>query len=348
MDMYDFIRPMLAEAIADGAFPSAVAAVGCGGTVYGRFAAGDARLGTRFDIASMSKIFGPTMLALQAIDRGDLTLYDPLARFFPDAPADKAAITVLQLMTHSGGFEPTFYLEDEIDDPVDAARCILRHPLAAPPDGTPRYSCMGYILLGKLLERLYGAPLDVLAKAHVFGPLGMADTAYCPTGADIAPTEVDPATGAAWCGTVHDENARFLRGVSGNAGVFTTLEDAIRLVSTLARGGDGFLSPAVMRRATQNHTPGHDAHRGLGFHLGGTPASFMGDLFPADSFGHTGFTGTCFAVDPHTGFYAILLTNHVHPKRGGEKLFRFRRAFHNRVYAAFTREHQRPDGLGCR
>lgn len=335
MDSYSFLDQMVTDAIADDAFPSAVVAIGQRDEVFKRRAYGDANLDMRFDLASMSKIFGPTMLALRAIDDGTLTLYDPLSRFF-DAPEDKAGITILQLMTHTGGFTPAFWLFEETDDPAEATGCILRHPLAAAPDGVPRYSCIGYILLGKVLEAVYGMPLDRLAAERVFAPLGMADTCYRPTGGNIAPTEIDPATGAALCGVVHDENARFLGGVSGNAGVFSPLEDCIRLVSMLACGGGGFLSPAVLRRAIANHTPGQDAHRGLGFLLGGTPGSFMGDLFPTDAFGHTGFTGTSFVVDPHTGLFVILLTNHVHPKRGKEKLFRFRRAFHNKIYASFS------------
>lgn len=336
MSEFDFLYTLLREGVHTGCFPSAVAAVGLKDRVFFKCAAGDADLDTRFDMASMSKILSPTMLALLAIEDGDLTLDDPLARFF-DAPEDKADITVRHLMTHTGGFTPSFWLSDETDDPADAAACILRHPLEAAPDGTPRYSCMGYILLGKILEKVYGAPLDELARSRVFGPLGMAHTGYTPTGANIAPTEVSPKTGVAWHGIVHDENARFLRGVSGNAGVFSDIHDVIRYASMLARGGEGFLAPATFRQAIRNHTPGQDTHRGLGFHLGGVPYCFMGDLFPAESFGHTGFTGTSLAIDPTTGLYAILLTNRVHPSRSNEKLFRFRRVFHNRIYASFSR-----------
>lgn len=333
---FSFLQPLLASAVSDGAFPAAVAAVGMGSGAPVLAAAGAADLDTRFDMASMSKILSPTMLALRALEEGMLTLADPLSRFF-DAPQDKAGITVLQLMTHTGGFEPAFWLFEETEDPDDAAGCILRHPLAAAPDGVPRYSCMGYILLGKILERVYAMPLDKLAGARVFAPLGMARTGYNPAGGNIAPTEVDPATGIAWQGVVHDENARFLRGVSANAGVFSDIRDCCRYAAMLATGGGGFLAPATLRRAITNHTPGQEAHRGLGFHLGGTPGSFMGDLFPAASFGHTGFTGTSLVIDPGSGLYVVLLTNRVHPERTNEQLFRFRRALHNRVYAAASR-----------
>lgn len=335
MNTFDFLQEMLETAVQDGVFPSAVAAVGVRDTVLFRGAAGDADLDTRYDMASMSKILGPTMLALRAVEDGDLTLWDPLSLFFSDAPEDKAGLTIFQLMTHTAGLVPAFWLSEETDDPKEAARCILRHPLEAIPDGTPRYSCMGYILLGKVLETLYGQPLDVLARERVFLPLKMHHTGYRPAGDNIAPTEVDPATGIAWRGIVHDENARFLQGVSGNAGVFSDLQDCILFATMLSTHGGDYLSTACLDRAIRNYTPGQDVHRGLGFHLGGTPACFMGDLFPDASFGHTGFTGTSLVIDPASGLYAVLLTNRVHPNRANEKLFRFRRQFHNRIYRSF-------------
>ena len=327
---YAFLNDMLQSAVSDGCFPWAVAAVGRRDRVLARAAAGGADFQTRFDMASVTKILAPTMLALLTIEWGSLTLYDNVSRFF-DAPADKADITILELMTHTAGFEPHFFLSG---DPDDAACAILRHPLAAARDGTPRYSCMGFILLGKILEKIYNAPLDEAAHAHVFESLGMSSTGYNPSGGNIAPTEADPVTGKVLCGVVHDENARYLGGVSGNAGVFSDIDDMILFASMLAREGNGFISPATLRKAIRNYTPGHDVHRGLGFHLAGTPENFMGDLFPDSSFGHTGFTGPSIAVDPETGLYAILLTNRVHPTRDNDKHLRFRRCFHNRVYAS--------------
>ena len=192
---------------------------------------------------------------------------------------------------------------------------------------------MGYIVLGKVLETVYGRPLDVLAHERVFEPLGMTHTGYCPMGGNIAATEVDPGTGIAWQGIVHDENARFLRGVSANAGVFSDIHDMIRFAQMLARGGDGYLSPATLRRAIACQAEDGEVRRGLGFHLAGTPENFMGDLVPPSAFGHTGFTGTSLLVEPETGFFAVLLANRVHPTRENTRLFRFRRKMHNVLYA---------------
>lgn len=344
MNMQKILDGMLAEGLAQGCYPGAVAACGCGGQVCAISHVGkisqngpDVDRHTRYDMASLTKVMAPTMIAFQAIEEGKLTLFDTLGFHFENVPEDKKDITVKQLMTHTGGFEPAFFLSDEAETPDDALGALLAHPLAYRPGEDVRYSCMGYITLGKLLEKLYGAPLNRLAEERVFRPLGMVNTGYLPEGGNIAATEIDAVTGTAWQGVVHDENARFLGGVSANAGVFSCIDDMITFASMLAKGGDGFISPAMLEKAIRCHADNGDMRRGLGFHLAGTPFNYMGDLFPENSFGHTGFTGTSMAIDPATGFYLILLSNRVHPTRQNLKLMRFRRALHNAMYAAFSR-----------
>lgn len=342
MNMQKLLDALLEKGLEQGAYPGAVAACGCRGQVcaishIGKISQDGPQTDrhTRYDMASLSKVLGPTMVALRAIEEGDLTLYDTLGMYFDGVPEDKRDITIKQLMTHSAGFEPAFWLSDETEMPEGALAALMAHPLAYAPGADVRYSCMGYITLGKLLEKLYGKPLNVLAKERVFDPLGMKNTCYCPEGDNIAATEVDKETGAAWQGIVHDENARFLRGVSANAGVFSDIGDMIAFAQMLACEGKGYLSPATLRTAVRCHAETEDVRRGLGFHLAGTPANFMGDLFPPESFGHTGFTGTSLAVDPHTGFWVVLLSNRVHPTRENPRLMRVRRMMHNVLYAAF-------------
>ena len=346
MNMQKILDALLEEGLRDGCYPGAVAACGCGDTVFAISHVGkisengpDVNVNTRYDMASLSKIIGPTMLALRAIEEGDLTLWDKLERFFPDCPEDKKAITIRHLMTHTSGLSPVFWLSEVAESPEDALRALLERPLETPIGAEVHYSCMGYITLGKVLETVYGKPLDVLARERVFEPLGLENTCYCPENKEnIAATEVDKETGIAWQGIVHDENARFLRGVSANAGVFSDIHDMIKLAQMLALGGKGFLSRGMLKKAIACQEQSADARRGLGFHLAGTPENYMGDLFPAESFGHTGFTGTSLAIDPHTGFFVILLSNRVHPTRETTKLFRFRRKMHNVLYAAHTKD----------
>lgn len=343
-NMQKLLVSMLEEGVKDGCFPGGAAAVGRGDEVLAIGCAGTlsvdgsaVNLDTRYDMASVSKVLGPTMIALKMIESGKLALYDVIGDYVPDAPQDKKEITILQLMTHTAGFNPAFWLEDLCESPADVLKVLMEKPLDYAPGGGPAYSCMGYITLTKILEKINNRPLDVLAQEMVFDPLGMTHTGYCPTGGNIAATEVDPATGKAWVGIVHDENARFQNGVSGNAGVFSDIGDMVKFCQMLACGGKDYLTSAMLNKAIRNYTPGKDVHRGLGFHLGGTEFNYLGDLMPDCSFGHTGFTGTSFGVDPTTGYYVILLTNRVHPTRDSFTQIRFRRVFHNAMYAAFCR-----------
>ena len=342
--MQKLLDNLLEAGLAQGCYPGAVAACGCRDRVFAISWKGSLMDGgdevnraTRYDMASLTKILGPTMLALQAIEEGHLTLWDTLGMYFNDLPEEKRGITIKALMTHTAGFEPSFRLDWECDAPEDVLKALMEHPLAYLPGTDVRYSCMGYIALGKVLEKLYGQALDALAEERVFKPLGMAHTGYRPKGGNIAATEIDPATGSALQGVVHDENARFQNGVSANAGIFSCIDDMILFAQMLAQEGNSFLSPATLRAATRCHATNGDVRRGLGFHLAGTPMNYMGDLLPECSFGHTGFTGTSLAVDPTTGFYLILLSNRVHPTRENTRLMRFRRTLHNAAYAEFCK-----------
>ncbi len=345
MDMQSLLDQWLQKGLTLGCYPGATAACGRGKEVWALSSVGETEPGkgavnleTRYDMASLTKLLAPTMIALRAIEDGELTLWDTLGYWFGDVPEDKREITVFQLMTHTAGFEPSFRLDKVCAAREEALGAILNSKLIAKPGAEPNYSCMGYITLGKVLEKLYGRDLNALSRERVFGPLGMDRTGYLPEGGNIASTELDAATGKCLNGVVHDENARFLGGISANAGVFSDIGDMTRFCGMLAVGGDGFLTKAMLEKATHNYTPGFDTHRGLGFHLAGTEYNYAGDLFPECSFGHTGLTGTTAIIDPSTGFYVVLLANRVCPSRKSEALFRFRRAMHNALYAAFQRK----------
>lgn len=342
MEPFDQVHQLVRQGLEQGAYPSAALAVGIGNTVYLKKTYGECSENTLFDMASVSKILGPTMLAFRFLEEGRLRLYDCVGDFFADAPGDKKDITILQLMTHTGGFPAHFLLSEYAATPEDAARAILEYPLAQAPGGDPIYSCMGYILLGKILEKIGSAPLDRLVQESVFTPLGMTHTGYHPSG-DCAPTEFDETTGKLLQGIVHDENARFLEGISANAGVFSDLNDMITFAKMLACGGKtdsgtAYLSPAMLRAALVNRTPDSKGeYRGLGFNLAGSPKNFLADLMSPRAYGHTGFTGTSFAVDPETGLWVVLLTNRVCPTRNNIKMIRLRSLVHNAAAAEASR-----------
>lgn len=346
---------VLREGLAERAFPSAAVAVGRGREVYFRKVMGDkttyptpmaADEHTLYDLASLTKLVSTTMIALRLLEQGRLLLTDPLTRYFSkeelkNAPEGRGSVTIFQLMTHTSGITPHMPLWKVTPYPQGAAEAILSSPPVCDAGAQVHYSCMGYILLGTILERIEGAPLDVLARRMVFEPLGMTRTTYRPTSANVAATEYSQLRGAYISGEVHDENAHFLGGVSANAGVFSPLEDMVTFAMMLSERGrtpDGpFLTSRTFDLAVKNYTAGLAEARGLGFQLKSpVPAlSSMGDLMAEGSYGHTGFTGTSLYVDEKSGLWGVLLTNAVHFGRDKTEFFRYRRRFYNAMVADF-------------
>ncbi|MBE6558878.1 MAG: beta-lactamase family protein [Ruminococcaceae bacterium] len=346
---------VLSRGLAENAFPSAAVAVGRGREVYLREVMGHrttspdlvpADFDTLYDLASLTKLVATTMVTLKLLEEGRLLLTHTLGRYFTedelkDAPEGRRNVTVFQLMTHTSGITPHIPLHLRLTDPEDAVKTILASPPVCPPGTQVYYSCMGYILLAKILERITGSSLDALARRRVFEPLGMTHTTYCPTSRNVAATEFSTLRGCYISGEVHDENAHFLGGVSGNAGVFSTLDDMSTFAMMLSERGripsGRFLAASTFDLAVRNFTPGLAECRGLGFQLKPpVPAlSAMGDLMSEGSYGHTGFTGTSLYVDAQTGLWGVLLTNAVHFGRDKTAFLDLRRAFHNAMVGDF-------------
>lgn len=334
MEIFEKTRALVRQGLEMGAYPAAALAIGRGEQVLVTEYVGACGADTLFDLASLSKVVSTTMVAFRFLEEGKLRLTDRVADFFPQTPEDKKNITIFHLMTHTSGISPFFFLSREARDPEDALRAILDRPLVQGVGVGPIYSCMGYILLGKILEKVGGAPLDVLAQTWVFDPLGMTHTTYHPRG-DVAPTERDGITGQLIQGVVHDENARFLQGISGNAGVFGNLTDLSRFAAMLSCGGSPFLKPETLAMALENRTPQGPEYRGLGFQLAGSEKCFLGTQMGPGAFGHTGFTGTSIAVVPDTGLWVVLLTNRVCPTRDNVALHPLRRQIHDTAAREF-------------
>lgn len=348
---------VLREGIEKKAFPSAAVAIGRGRDTYLSAVMGhkttqpsleEADKNTLYDMASLTKLMSTTMVALRLIEQGKLLLSDPLTMYFSsdelkNAPVDREKVTVFQLMTHTSGITPHLPLWTVTKDPTEAVEAILASPAVCDRGAQVYYSCMGYILLQNILERITGEGLDVLAKRMVFDPLRMRHTTYKPTCDQVATTEYSTMRNCYIKGEVHDENAHYLGGVSGNAGVFSTLDDCARFAAMLSCRGNTaygrFLSESAFSLAVKNYTPGLSEARGLGFQLKPPmPAlSAMGDLMSEGSFGHTGFTGTSLYVDAKTGLWVVLLTNAVHYGRDKTAFFRYRRLLHNAAVGEFDR-----------
>ncbi|WP_059005756.1 serine hydrolase domain-containing protein [Streptomyces specialis] len=273
---------------------------------------------TVFDIASLSKLFTATVAVCLA-ERGAFALDEPVWR----------GVTAKALLTHTSGLPAVIDLGPY---PDDAARLAAIDALPLTP-GRRVYSDLGFIVLGTVLERVAGRPLDALVAELVTGPLGMTDTGYRPGPAvhhRVAATEDQPWTGRGVVrGTVHDENAYHLGGVAGHAGLFSTARDLAVLAGTVLDGGwygpVRILGEAWTRRMTRE---------GLGWQPG--PRDWMGALASPAASGHTGFTGTSLLVDPVTGVVLVLLTNRVHPTRARGRDGAYRRAVADALAAALA------------
>ncbi|MCL2702480.1 MAG: beta-lactamase family protein [Defluviitaleaceae bacterium] len=292
------------------------------------------RADTLFDVASLTKIMSTAMVALKFIEEKRLNLSDPLDYFF-DTPADKKGVTIWHLMTHTSGLPAHVDLwRIPFSGPERVSDDILKQPLLYDTGKDVTYSCLGFILLGKICEKLGGAGLGHLADDMVFKPLGMKNTGYNPINTkNIVSTEYSFEEGRYICGEVHDENARYIGGVSGNAGIFSTIGDCAVFAQMLASKGshDGkeFINRDLFLESIKNHTIGLSEGRGLGFVVKAGLPSSSGNVFPDGSYGHTGFTGTSIWIDIETTQYLALLTNRVHPTRENEAMIRHRKEIHD-------------------
>lgn len=305
---------------------------------------------TIFDLASLTKVLGTTLLTMKACEAGIVDLDKPLNEQIPaHFPADKAALTARHLLTHTAGFPPhvPFYrdLLPEPDDPDAQRRAVLHHarqtPLVYPPGTETRYSDLGMILLGELLEEIHGTTLDRLFEKRVGSNL--PHTFFVHLDAPLTkarhPDEAFAATEeCAWRqrlirGQVHDENAYLLRGVAGHAGLFSTISDLQLLTEMLlaaAAGESDFLQDTTLKLFTRRQALIPSSSRALGWDTP-SPGASCGQFFSPHAFGHTGFTGTSIWIDPEEERYVILLSNRVHPSRENTQFVRFRPPLHDLI-----------------
>jgi uncharacterized protein YbbC (DUF1343 family)/CubicO group peptidase (beta-lactamase class C family) len=319
------------EAVASGEIPGVVVLIGRGDDVLLHRAWGWRSLvpepdpmtvDTIFDIASLTKPLGTTLAVMALVERGDIRLDEPLGRYLREFRGRAfGEVTIERILGHTAGF-PALPANDALVHGFPAAARALAHrPLDYPPGTGFQYSDTGFILLGEVVRRVSGEPLDRYLNRILFGPLGLRDTTFHPVEAmrlRIAPTEFQP--GGLLRGRVHDPRARQLGGVAGHAGMFSTAADLARICRMLLNGGelDGkrILRPSTVRRMW-SRLPDAEGRRALGWDVSSSFAQPMTPFFPADSVGHTGFTGTSVWIDPPSRTYLIVLTNRVHPSGGG-------------------------------
>ena len=290
---------------------------------------------TIFDLASLTKPIVVGTLCMQLVERGKLFLDSPVEKYLPEFK--QTGVTLKHLLTHTSGLPAWLPVYLRAPSREDVISYLGGVPLESQPGKKAVYSCLGYIVLGALLERVTAQPLDKLAQGQIFAPLGMESTRFNPPQAwreHCAATEdsnsferrmvdyerYDWREGVI-IGQVHDENAHFLGGVSGNAGLFSTSTDLSNFCRTLMDTGGGLLRPETLRMM-QQVASAEGERRCIGWAV-----TDDGCLY------HTGFTGTSIRICLKRKLAAILLTNRVHPNADQRGIIEFRKIFHSIVFS---------------
>jgi uncharacterized protein YbbC (DUF1343 family)/CubicO group peptidase (beta-lactamase class C family) len=320
------------QAIEDGRIPGAVLLVGHKGQIVHRKAYGKRALvptaepmtvDTIFDLASLTKVVATTSSLMKLFEEGKFRLNDRVTQYLPEFQGGKSDITIRNLFTHFSGEPPDLQLNPPWSGYQTGIHMAMIEKPTAPPGTHFVYSDINFILLGELVHRLSGQMLSDYARQQIFLPLGMKETMFQPPASlvpRIAPTERIGANGPPLRGVVHDETSRYMGGVAGHAGVFSTAGDLARFCEMLLGNGqlDGtrVFSPLTVEKfTTPQSPPDQPILRGLGWDIDSPFSGNRGDLFPIGSYGHTGFTGTSIWIDPVSDTYVILLANSVHPFR---------------------------------
>jgi serine-type D-Ala-D-Ala carboxypeptidase len=287
-----------------------------------------------FDMASVSKAVGTATSVMMLVEQGKLRLNDLVKRYIPefrpfiDKDGKEQNARIYHLLTHTSGLPPYTpadsvrkYCGDYCPDSIITYIARLKKETA--PGTNFEYSCLGFITLANIVKKVSGENFDVFAKKHIFEPLKMNSTTYVPQGKLLercVPTEKGK-DGKVLCGFVHDPLAQLQGGVSGNAGLFSNLDDLSIFLQMMLNGGEingvRLLSPITVKAMTTIYPKTEFAKRGLGWDIDSDYMGQRGDIFPVGSFGHTGFTGTAVNVDPATQTIIIMLTNAVHPNGKG-------------------------------
>ena len=296
---------------------------------------------TVFDLASCSKVVGTAMSMAHLMERGGFRLTDKVSMYIPGfqpwedpETGEKIDIRIIDVLTHSSGLPP--YVSPSVvikkcgvADPDSLMNYICTMRRDFKPTTAFQYSCLNFITLQNILQKITGKTLTEYAQENIFDALGMKNTTYSPKAQNkeaimalVAPTEKQ-SDGSVLLGEVHDPLARIMNhGNSGNAGVFSNAEDLALLAAALMNGGsiNGKNVLGKLTVETMTRVPAGFEHigRSLGWDNYSPYASNNGNIFhPERTFGHTGYTGTSFVVDPVSKTAVILLAHRVHPEDKG-------------------------------
>lgn len=364
------LEEFLIQGIAEGVAPGMSCAVGTAEAAWFGYAGnhsydfGSPSVGaeTLWDIASLTKIVATTNVAMAMFEVGAIDLDDRVQRTILEfVGEDKHEVTLRHLLTHTSGL-PAYGDFTKYTNALEVKDEILRTELVGPPGQKEEYTCLGFVALAEHMERTERLSFDQLFARYVAGPLKLQSTTYKPSPQDrkrCAPTErledwrrnlqdlrgFQRVSGEFIQGSVHDPIAYLIGGVSGNAGLFSNVQDLAKVaqawlvsLGSETRGNNGSAvgrSPFSRSIVEQFSTPTTQGIHALGFDTKSPTDSQAGTRFSRRTFGHTGYTGTRIWVDPESGKFAVLLTNRVHPTADNMKIKQFSPAFFDFAYDLF-------------
>lgn len=282
---------------------------------------------TYWDLASLTKVVGTTGAVMRLVEAGKIELEAPVVRYLPRFQgAGKDQVTVRMLLNHTSGLRsylPFYQLAPSRDS---AIALLYAEPLRRKPGATPEYSDLNFLLLGLMVERVTGEPLEQFVTREVLRPAGLNHTFYRPPDSvrkSVAPT--GRYRGHPVCCEVNDQNAVRMGGVAGHAGLFSTGADLARFARLwLNRGfvdGQRVFTPATVDTFLSIAQGKGD--RLLGWERpdpDNRDDSAYGHRLSPVAYGHTGWTGTLLWVDPRQNLFLVLLTNRSYDPRVGRSI----------------------------
>jgi len=349
---FDNVDILIYQAIKDSVFPGAVLLISKEGktiyeNAYGNFTydkkSQPASVSTIYDLASLTKIISTTTAAMICIDRGLFKLNDKVVKYIPQfGNHNKENISIKNLLMHNSGLPAYKRFYNFYSNADDVIKDIYNTDLVYETESKTVYSDLSMIVLQKVIEKVTGVSLDNFSKENIFDPLNMINTMFNPPDSiknNIAPTEFDNY----WRhrqlqGEVHDETASLLNGVSGNAGLFSNVDDLSNFLTMILNKGM-FNSKSIINENTVSlfTSKQPNSERALGWDIKSKEKSSAGKLFSPNSFGHTGYTGTSFWLDPVKKLFVIFLTNRVYPTRNNTKIIKFRPVLHDEIIKTIYR-----------
>ncbi|HRN79636.1 MAG TPA: serine hydrolase [Ferruginibacter sp.] len=379
---------MATHAIQQQAFPGCVILIARNGEVVYEKAFGyftydsSVKVTTQavFDVASLTKTLATTLGIMKLFDDGLIKLNQRISHFIPELKHTRSGnITIRNVLTHHAGLpasipihkeavammqtgRPVFSSDPALNYSVMVAENLytdtawnrrLLKQIAALPAGKMqfRYSDVGFILLGNIIERVSKQGLNEFVKMHFYEPLQLKNTGFNPIlnmpVSNIVPTEYDNTFRKQLLqGTVHDPVAAMMGGVAGHAGLFSTAHELFVLMQMLLNKGTFndfcFIDDKTVNQFTKYQ---NTSRRGLGFDKPERDNATRKDPYPSAlaspaTFGHTGFTGTAAWADPESGLIFIFLSNRIHPSATNRKLItmHIRSSIQDAAYRALITE----------